>query len=302
MNQFLRAAPALALLLLLGGEALGQIPSPESGWGPVDNVFGHSGKDLPGGVHRYGWPRTDLAVRDGTVAIEPALALGSWAAFLSTGSGDEVMTMGDLVLLDSEVNPVVGALQSKGIEVTAIHNHLIGEAPRLLYVHFHGQGEALLLARALRAALDKTKTPLPVATAKAAVIAAADEKIFEGIRRILGHNGTMAGRVLQIGVARAEPIQDHGMAIPPAMGMAIALNFQMAGGKVASTGDFVLRADEVNPVIRELQRHGIEVTALHSHMLREQPRLFFLHFWGVGSPEKIADGLKGALARVATRP
>jgi hypothetical protein len=302
MKQFLRAATALALLLPLAGEARGQNPSPKPGWGPVDEVFGRSGKDLPGGVHRYGWPRTDLAVRVGTVAIEPALALGSWAAFLPTGNGDEAMTMGDLVLLDSEVNPVIDALQSKGLEVTAIHNHLIGETPRLLYVHFQGQGEALLLARALRAALEKTRTPVPAAAPKATAIGAADEKVFEGIQRILGHNGTMAGRVLQIGVARAEPIEDGGMAISPAMGMAIALNFQVAGVKVASTGDFVLRADEVNPVIRELHRHGIEVTALHSHMLREEPRLFFLHFWGAGSPEEMADGLKGALAKVATRP
>ena len=112
----------------------------------------------------------------------------------------------------------------------------------------------------------------------------------------------MAGTVLQVGVPRADPITDGGMEIPPSMGMAESINVQTAGERVAATGDFVLVADEVNPVIAELQSHGIEVTALHSHMLRETPRLFFMHFWGVGTPPRIGEGLKAALSKVATKP
>jgi len=291
-----------AILVLALPSARAQTAALETGWAPVDKSIGQSGKDLPGGVRRYAWPRTDFSVRLGRVSIEPALALGSWAAFLPTGNGDEAMTMGDLVLLESEVNPVARALQSNGLEVLAIHNHLIGEAPRLLYVHFHGRGEASVLARALRSVLEKTKTPLPAAPPAPAGLPAADEKAFEAIQGALGHRGTVSGRVLQIGVARAERIEDSGMTIPPAMGMAITLNFQTSGAHIATTGDFVLRADEVNPVLRALHANGLDVTALHSHMLREEPRLFFLHFWGVGTPEKIAEGLKAALAKVATRP
>ncbi len=111
----------------------------------------------------------------------------------------------------------------------------------------------------------------------------------------------MAGTVLQIGVPRSEAITDGGMEIPPSMGMAESINAEVADGRIATTGDFVLAADEVNPVIRELQLRGIDVTALHSHMLRESPRLFFMHFWGVGTPERIGEGLKAALAKVATK-
>jgi hypothetical protein len=293
--------------LLLGSLAAAalamQNPAPEGGWAPLDKIFEQAGRDLPGGVHRYGWPRTDLRVTVRGVAVEPALALGSWAGFQATGNGDETVAMGDLVLLGSEVNPVVAELQSNGIEILAIHNHLIDETPRLLYVHFHARGEAAALARSLKAALGKTRTPLSALAPKTpAKPGEAEEAGFETIQTVLGRRGTLSGHVLQVGVPRAGRIEEGGMEMPPGMGMATALNFEMVGSRAAATGDFVLLADEVNPVVRELQSHGLSVTALHSHMLREEPRLFFLHFWGVGPPEKISEGLKAALARVATRP
>jgi hypothetical protein len=276
---------------------------PETGWDAVDKVFGSAGKDMPGDVHRFGWPRADLHVTIGGVPVEAGLALGSWAAFKKTGTGDEAVTMGDLVLLESELEPVLAELESGKFEILAIHNHLSGETPHVAYVHFHGHGDPAELAKTLKAALAKTKTPSPgKAPGKASP---AQEKAFEKVQEALGHKGTMAGTVLQVGVARAEPIQDGGMEVPPSMGMSTAMNFQTvgaAGDRVATTGDFVLIADEVNPVLRELRAHGIEATALHSHMLRETPRLFFMHFWGVGTPEKIGDGLKAALSKVATRP
>ena len=271
-----------------------------AGWDAVDKVFGFAGKDLPGDVHRVGWPRSDLRVTIGGVSVAPAIALGSWGAFKKTGSGDEAVTMGDLVVLGAEVDAVVGELQAGGFEIFAIHNHLNGETPRVLYVHFHGHGDVAALAKTLKAALGKTKTPT-VSAKPPAKPSEVQQKTFEKLQEALGHKGTMAGTVLQVGVPRAEAILDGGMEIPPSMGMANAMNFQTVGTRVATTGDFVLIADEVNPVIKELRAHGIAVTALHSHMLRESPRLFFMHFWGVGTPEKIGEGLKAALSKIATK-
>ncbi len=292
-----RVAAAAALLLPLAA-ALAVSPA-ETGWEAVDTVFGGAGKDLPGDVRRYGWPRADLHVTVGGVPVEPGLALGAWAGFKRTGSGNEAVTMGDLVVLEPELEPVLGELEAGGFDILAIHNHLAGENPHVLYVHFHGHGDPAALAKTLKAALAKTKTPPPGrAPAKPTP---EQEKIFEKLQEALGRKGTTAGTILQVGVARAEPIQDGGMEVPPSMGMNNPMNFQIVGERVATTGDFVLIADEVNPVIRELHAHGIQVTALHSHMLRESPRLFFMHFWGVGSPESIGEGLKAALAKVATK-
>jgi len=286
-------------LLLLGTLAYAVGQSAGGGWEAVDKVFGSAGKDMPGDVHRFGWPRADLRVSLAGVAVEPALALGSWGAFKNAGNGEEVMSMGDLVLLESEVPAVIRALQLGGLDVTAVHNHLIDETPHVLYVHFHGHGDAAQLARGLRSALEKTKTPMTAGSA--AKPSPEDEKIYESVQNALGRTGSMAGRVLQLGVPRAAAIHESGVEIPPSMGMANSINFQAVGSRVATTGDFVLVADEVNPVIHELNTFGIAVTALHSHMLREEPRLFFMHFWGLDTPERIGQGLKAALAKVATK-
>ncbi len=270
----------------------------EDGWESVDRVFGQAGKEQPGNVHKFSWPRTDLKVAIAGVPIEPALALGSWGAFQKMVGGD-AHVMGDLVLLGPEVAPVVRALEKGGFEILAIHNHLINEAPRVMYVHFHGKGEPGALAQTLRSALGRSATPLaPTAGSAAARPGSDQEKTFQSLQDLVGRKGNMAGRVLQLSISRAEAISDAGMDVPPSMGMAIAVNFETVGTRVATTGDFVLIADEVNPVIHELHAHGIEVTALHSHMLRETPRLFFLHFWGVDAPDKIAAGVKAALAKV----
>lgn len=276
-------------------------PAPDSGWDAVDQVFGQPGKDQPGNVHKFSWPRTDLQVSIDGIAIEPALALGSWSAFEKMDGG-ESHVMGDLVLLGPEVAPVVRSLEAGGFEILAIHNHLINETPRVMYVHFHGKGELTALAQTLKSALARSATPLaPKAGSTPAKPTPDQEKTFQILQDLVGRKGNMAGRVLQLSIPRAEVISEISMVVPPAMGMAIAVNFETVGAKVATTGDFVLIADEVNPVIRELHAHGIEATALHSHMLRETPRLFFLHFWGVDTPEKIASGVKAALSKIATK-
>jgi hypothetical protein len=291
---------AAVLLLLAVARPPAATATPEADWKRVDQILIVPGRDLPDGVRRYGWPRTDLDVRVEGVRIEPPLALTSWASFLTTG--DDAMAMGDLVLLGSEVDATVRALQSHGFEILAIHNHLVGETPRLLYVHFHGRGDAAALAQGLREALLRTKTPLASPVLRAKPLSEFEEAASQAIQDVLGRKGSLSGRVLQFGVPRVGKIEDAGVAVPPAMGMATVLNFQMDGGRAAATGDFVLIADEVNPVIRELQAKGITVTALHSHMLSEEPRLFFLHFWGLGTPQAVAEGVRAGLAKVATRP
>jgi hypothetical protein len=263
----------------------------------IDQVLGRSGQKT-GDVYRVSFPRTDLHVSIGGLAIKPGLALGSWAAF--TGTDDNAMVMGDLVLLDRELNPVMAKLRSAGFEITAVHNHLMEEIPKVLYLHYMGHGTAAQLATALRAALSVSKTPLekPAAPPEEP----APPAWVKSVEGAVGRKGTFKGGVLSYGVPRSDTITMAGMTIPPAAGVGEAINFQAAASRnVATTGDFVLTADEVNPVISELQGHHILVTALHSHMLTEQPQLFFIHFWYVGSPESAGVGIKAALSRVSVK-
>jgi len=284
MRAFKSMLSFLALLLLVAAART-------KDWKDVEAALGRAGTVQPDGAYKVSFPRGDLSVTADGVAIKPALALGSWAAF--NESGAHGMAMGDLVLLESEVNPVIAELQKGGIEATAIHNHLIGESPRVMYVHFNGHGDATALARTLHGALAVTKTPMgprAVPTAAQLDLPTAD------LDRIIGHVGKANGGVYQFGIPRAEKITEHGMTIPASMGLATAINFQPTGnGRAAITGDFVLIASEVNPVIRELQSGGIAVTALHSHMLEEQPRLFFMHFWANDDATKLATALRSAL-------
>jgi hypothetical protein len=209
------------------------------------------------------------------------------------------MVMGDLVLTDQEVNPVMKRLLDGGIEITALHNHLLGGSPHTMYMHISGHGDPAKLAAALHDALKESGTPFG-APAPAATPAALDLDIA-AIDQALGRKGKVNGGVYQIGVPRAEAPRDGGMALPDAMGSAIAINFQPTGkGRAAITGDFVLTADEVGPVMRALREHGIEVTALHNHMLNDEPRLFFMHFWANDDAKKLAEGLAAALSHVKT--
>jgi hypothetical protein len=292
---------SLALVLSASPRVLGAGPVDSATWQALDTILGRPGKAFPNDVRKYGWPRADLHVTAGGVQVQPTLALGSWGGFMKTSTEGHLMTMGDLVLLPDEVNPVVRALQAGGLDVLAIHNHLIGESPQIVYVHFGGHGPAEQVAKALRSALDATKTPLAAPAAAPAAPSEAETAAFDKLQAALGRKGSMAGRVLQVAVARAGKIEEDGMEVPPSIGMATALNFQLVEGRVAATGDFVLVAEEVNPVIRELESNGIQVTALHSHMLRETPRLFFMHFWALDDPIRVAVGLKAALGKVAVQ-
>src|SRR5467141_2950759 len=257
-------------------------------WAAVAQALGRAGAQLPGGIYRVGLGRSDLKVTLDEVTIRPTLALGSYLAFQKMGS--EAMVMGDLVLLQEEVNPVMKKLVEGGIEITALHNHLLRSSPATMYMHFYGRGDPVKLAAALRAGLAESKTPsapppLDLDTA--------------AIDQTLGAKGNVNSGVYAFNIPRAETIMEDGMPIPIGMGSGNVINFQpTGGGRAAITGDFVLIAQEVNPVLKTLREGGIEVTALHSHMLTEQPRLFFMHFWANDDAGKLARSLKAALGKV----
>lgn len=283
-GRWFAALPALALCA--GAAAAG----PD--WLKVDQALGRKGAELPGGVHKYGLPRSDLRVTVDGVAIKPALALGSWVAFQP--SGDDAMFMGDLVLTDTEISPVMQRLIEGGIEITAIHNHLLRTSVPVFYMHVGGHGDPAKLAETLRAGLALSATPLSQAPPASA--APALELDTAALDQILGYKGNPNGGVYQFSIPRAEAITEGGMTVPPSMGTAIAINFEpTGGGKAAITGDFVLLGSEVNPVLRALRQHGIEVTALHSHMIDDSPHLFFMHFWAHDDAQRLARGLRSAL-------
>src|SRR6202790_419578 len=244
-------------------------------WGKVDQALGKAGTNQPGGVHKDGLPRSDLKITVDGVAIKPTLALGSWLGFMPMGSG--AMFMGDLVLTESEIEPVMKRLIDDGVEITAIHNHLLRTTPAVFYMHVGGQGDPVKLAQTLHAGLSLSQTPF-AAPAPAATPTTIDLDT-SAIDAALQSKGTINGGVYQFSIPRAESISQGGMAVPPSLGTATAINFQpTGGGKAAITGDFVLLGKEVNPVMKALRENGIEVTAVHSHMLMEEPHLFFMHF------------------------
>lgn len=269
-------------------------------WAKVDQALGRPGTAQADGIRRYGFPRSDLDVRLEGVSIKPALALGSWAAFQPMG--EHVMVMGDLVLTHDEVNSVMSRLLASGFTITALHNHLLRSAPATMYMHIGGHGDPVKLAQALRGALNASRTPLvtpsrdsqpPSAGAGASAPIALDTTVLD---RLMGGKGKPNGGVYQFGFPRAEKLMDGDMPAPASMGTATAINFQPTGeGRAAITGDFVLTAKEVDHVLQALRANGIEVTALHNHMLDDEPRLFFMHFWANDDAAKLARGLRAAL-------
>jgi hypothetical protein len=286
-------AIAVAMALLAAAPA----GAADMDWTKVDQALGKKGADQPGGVHKYSLPRSDLHVTVDGVALRPAFALGGWLAFEPVGG--RAMVMGDLVLTEDEINPVMAKLLADGITITALHNHLLRAQPATLYMHVAAEGDPVKLATALHDGLSASKTPLGAAPAAQPAPAAPPALDVNRLDQILGRKGAVAGDVVQFAFPRADSVEDGGMKVPPPMGTAISINFQPAGdGKAAITGDFVLTASEVNPVLQALRQSGIEVTAVHNHMLDDQPHMFFVHFWAHGDSARLAEGLRTALDRV----
>jgi hypothetical protein len=303
-NSFAVIAFVIVLALVVAAWSAPQIKlsktAPQAGadWKAVEQALGKAGSMQPGDVYKVSLPRSDLKVTVGGVELKPALALGSWLAFKKVG--DMTIVMGDLVLTEDEVTPVLTRLEEGGVEITAIHNHVFHESPRVIYMHIHAMGEGTRLAKSIHDALVLSQTPF---TASPASSPMSDTGIrTKQFDQIMGQSGKANGVVYQYNIARADEVSDSsmtGFVIPPAMGIAQAINFQFTGGgKTAITGDFVLTAGEVNPVIKTLRENGIEVTALHSHMLTDSPHLFFMHFWAHDDAQRLARGLRSALDKV----
>lgn len=279
----------------------GQKSSATAGWKDVEDVFGFPGDNLGEGVIRYNMPRKDLHVTVGGTEVKPGLALGAWAAFHMVGKND-AMVMGDLVLTEEEVAPVMKALEDGGVEVTALHNHLIGESPRVMYIHMGGHGDPVKLARTIKQAVALTKSPLPQPQGSGAK--GTEDLGFDvaAVEKIMGYPGKVSGGVLHFNVPRAEKLTEEGMDTPPSMGAGTAINFQPTGdGRAAVAGDFAMRWKEVGPVMKVLQDNGIQAVALHSHALNDVPRLFYMHFWANDDAVKLAKTLRSALDKTNSK-
>jgi hypothetical protein len=262
-------------------------------WNAVAQAVGVPGTTQAGGVFRIDLPRTDLKVMLGHIRLKPAFALGGYLVFLPT-AGPNAMMMGDLVLVESELEPAMAKLAQGGVDVSAIHNHLLWEKPIVMYMHVMATGDAVHLAQVVHEALAVTKTPLHAQTPSPA-----DQQVdldTAALDQPIGVAGKVSGGVYKFSIAPKYPVTSGGMTLPPSMGTTTAFSFQPLGkGKAAITGDFALLAAQVNPVLRALRANGIFVTALHSHMLDAQPTVFFMHFFATGDAVGLARGLRAAV-------
>src|SRR6267142_5105562 len=289
-HALISLALTTALLLSLPARAA------DIDWKKVDAALGKTAA-VSGEVHRYGLPRSDLHVTLDGVAIKPALALGGWVAFAPMHG--EAMVMGDLVLLETEITPVMTKLLNGGLDITAIHNHILRASPATFYMHVGGHGDPEKMAAVIRSALATSKTPFDPPAANPPAPPAIDLDTAK-LDEIIGVKGTANGGVYQFGVPPRDPIMEMGLKVTGPLGGTNAINFQpTGGGKAAITGDFLVTGNEVNPLIRALRAGDIEVTAIHSHMLDEEPRMFFIHFWANDDALKLARGVRAALDKTA---
>lgn len=293
-----RLVGSVGALILLFGSSVQAQSSPVLDTKAIEQAIGKPG-EMKDDVYKVSLPRKDLSVSVKGVNLKPGFALGSWIAFKQDEKG--VILDGDLVLTEEEVGPVLTKLRKEGIEVSALHNHLIGETPRVMYLHIEGKGDAGNMAMHLKEALGLTATPMGPPSPKAvgaAMSTTGEEADFDAelIQKELGYKGKIKDGVLHISVPRPEPIKMAGATLPPSMGMATAFNFQLGGeNKVATTGDFVMVRDDVDRVTKALTEHGILITALHNHLVHGTPDLYFMHFWADDSAEKVAKGLRAGL-------
>lgn len=312
MRSLIRTLVFLSMVLLpacsdSGSEQAGTSPpeatSPESNqagaanaeeWQAVGEALGIPGKVQDGGVYRISMPRSDLDVTVGDVAIKPSFALGSYAAFV--GSPEDALVVGDLVLLEDEVNPVLTRLQDAGLSQTALHRHLLGEGPKVMYMHYTGQGDAVELARGIRQALEASGTPLEPGPAPEPTEFSFDTPRLD---EIIGYQGQDKGGAWGYSIGRAGTVTMDGVELPASTGVATALNFQdLAQGRAAINGDFAMVPEEVDDVLTALRDADIAVEATHQHMLTDEPHLIYSHFWATGDAATLAEGLRAALDNV----
>ncbi len=254
----------------------------------VEEILGVPGQMQEGTVV-FSFPRSDLKITIDGEPVPTAFGFGSWTAWKEMGK--ESMVMGDLVLLEKEINPVISALAEANVNATALHNHFIGEGPRIMYMHIGGMGAAPILAKGIRNALNKTAMPkAPQATSVPQPALTLDTKRIE---EIIGHTGKAGGGIFKITLGRPGVKMD-GVELTASMGLNTWAAFIGTNERAHVAGDVAMTASEVNKVIRALRRGGIEIAAVHNHMLDEQPRIFFLHYWGTGPAERLAQTVREA--------
>lgn len=301
----LAALPLLVLPLLLATSTGPLRPKPGSAserrtsasrqdprWAAIRRVFGQQG-ETGEGYFRVNLPRSDLHVRIGQDALDPGFEFTSYLGFAPVGASD-VLVMGEVILLPEEVNAAVAEALRQGVEVPALHNHLIGEMPRIVYMHVRARGPAESVAKGLHAVFARTATPLQPA---------ADEPArgdWAAVDSVLGKHSEAEGNVAEYVFPRRErvtegdvPVKSSGM-----LETASEVVFQrLADGRVANTGELFLLPSEIVPVARELETHGLHVTAIHNHMVQETPRMYWLHWYATGDAATLARGVRAALAR-----
>jgi hypothetical protein len=261
----------------------------------VLTYLGRSG-DFKANVLKVNVPRNDLSVTIAGVTTPTPFGFGGWLA-LTKGQGMDVM-MGDLVLTEDQVNPVMSALLDNGLEVTALHNHFFWEQPRVCYMHVHGHGAPMDLARRVKPALDLIgKGAAPVsASAAATPPAMSDAKLAE----IVGHPGERTGAVYKITIGRDDlKIAEMGAPITARMGLNTWAAFVGSDDRAAIAGDVAMLASEVTPVLKALRKNGLQVVAIHHHMTGTEPTIFFLHYWGTGTAATLAAGFRAAVDELA---
>ena len=293
MKRFFIGCAACAFVMVGQSTWAQEVPAE---YKEVLSALGKQG-DFKDNVLKVNIPRNDLSVTVANVKTPTAFGFGGWVA-MTKGSGEKNVMMGDLVLTEDEVNPVMSALLDNGLEVTALHNHFSHEQPRLFYMHVHGQGTPAELARELKPALDLIGkgTARPAATTGPAPAASGAKIDTAKIAQIVGKQGEQSGDVYKITVGRDDlKLTEMGAPINARMGLNTWAAFVGTNENAAIAGDVAMVASEVTPVLKALRKNGLDVVAIHHHMTETQPTIFFLHYWGTGPADKLATGFKAAL-------
>lgn len=296
-----RACQAFAAMLaaavgfaLVGARPGAAQPAPHAGhdaaWDSVGRIL-QSPPVARGGYVRFDFPRRDVTLRVRDVVVSPSLALGAWAGF--QGAPDNATMMGDLVLTSAELEPVLATLARQGLAVTAIHNHLAGESPHIAYVHFHGEGDARQLASRLDTVLRRTAAPRPVTPSSPRPATFDTAMVF----RAMGASGRSNGNVAQLSfILVPGGVTMHGESVDPALAYGSPVNIQFVdSSRAVATGDFAVLERGVDPVLDALAANGITATAVHSHLVGEEPRIYYIHFWADGRAADVLRGLRAAV-------
>jgi len=268
-------------------------------WAGVGQAFGRLGifKD---GLYTVSFPRSDLAVRVGSVTVKPALSTTTSIAFY--GTPRQAMVMGDLVLTEDERQAVVSKLTGSGIDITAMHEHLPAHSPTVWWHHIQASGDATKIANALKDALAAGTTPLAAPSSTAPQDTTLDGLDPATLDKIMGRAGTTAGGVRKYGIPRRDTITIGSAPVPASLAQTAVAFQPVGGGRAAVNGDIVMTATEVQPVLTALRNGGLDVVELHNHMLEENPRLFYVHFWAADDAARLATALRAAIDKTNARP